>query len=61
MVPMEPTRCKWFTEGVTVTDYEFPLVHYIDAEGNAGTSDITKGEGKLPWRIDWPAKWAGLV
>ena len=38
----------------------FLLVHFVDSKGNAGTSDITKGEGKLPWRIDWPAKWAWI-
>ena len=58
--PWSPLDANGSLEGVTVTDYEFPLVHYIDAEGNPGTSDITKGEGKLPWRIDWPAKWAWI-
>ena len=47
-------------EGVSVTGYEFPLVHYTDADGNTGSSDLTKGEGKLPWRIDWPAKWSWI-
>ena len=25
--------------------------------GHHGKADITKGEGKLPWRLEWPAKW----
>ncbi|MFH1787966.1 MAG: lysine--tRNA ligase [Candidatus Altiarchaeota archaeon] len=26
--------------------------------GHKGESDITKGEGKLPWRVEWAARWA---
>ena len=44
--PWSPLDANGSLEGVTVTGYEFPLVHYIDANGNTGTSDITKGEGK---------------
>ena len=58
--PWSPLDSDGSLEGVTVTEYEFPFVHFIDSKGNAGTSDITKGEGKLPWRIDWPAKWAWI-
>ncbi|MFY9484687.1 MAG: lysine--tRNA ligase [Patescibacteria group bacterium] len=25
--------------------------------GDRGVADFSKGEGKLPWRIDWPARW----
>ena len=25
--------------------------------GHHGKADIRKGEGKLPWRLEWPAKW----
>jgi len=58
--PWSPLDSEGSLEGVTVTDYEYPLVHFVDAKGNSGTSDITKGEGKLPWRIDWPAKWSWI-
>ncbi len=55
--PLDANGCLF---GVTVTGYEYPLVHYTDANGNNGSSDITYGQGKLPWRIDWPAKWAWI-
>ena len=58
--PWSPLDSSGSLEGVTVTGYDFPLVHFIDSKGNKGSSDITKGEGKLPWRIDWPAKWAWI-
>jgi len=28
--------------------------------GHNGTADATKGEAKLTWRVDWPARWAIL-
>jgi lysyl-tRNA synthetase class 1 len=40
-----------------VTGYRFPFVDYVCECGHEGRADITKGEGKLPWRIEWPAKW----
>ncbi|MDA8545953.1 lysine--tRNA ligase [Candidatus Poseidoniales archaeon] len=58
--PWSPLNSNGSLEGVSVTGYEFPLVHYTDANGNTGSSDLTKGEGKLPWRIDWPAKWSWI-
>lgn len=41
----------------TVTGYSNPLVSYRCSCGNAGSADIRKAEGKMPWRIEWPAKW----
>lgn len=55
--PWQPLDSKGSLDEVKVTGYEFPLVHWVDRHGVNGTSDITKGEGKLPWRLDWPAKW----
>ncbi|NCF96432.1 MAG: lysine--tRNA ligase, partial [Euryarchaeota archaeon] len=43
-------------DGVTVTGYEWPYVHW-EQDGIPGKSDLNKAEGKLPWRVDWPAKW----
>ena len=38
--------------------YEYPYIDYICTCGYEGTVDVTKGGiGKLPWRIDWPARW----
>ena len=58
--PWSPLDSNGSLEGLTVTGYEYPLVHYIDSNGNNGFSNIAKGEGKLPWRIDWPAKWSWI-
>jgi lysyl-tRNA synthetase class 1 len=55
--PWQPLDSKGSLDNVTVTGYEYPLVHWQDSHGTTGHSDLTKGEGKLPWRLDWPAKW----
>lgn len=46
--------------GAVVTGYERPYVEYSCSCGNVSRSDIRKDEGKLPWRIEWPAKWLVL-
>ena len=58
--PWNPINSKGSIDGIRVTGWNDPIVSWVDAEGNEGTSDVTKGEGKLPWRIDWPAKWAWI-
>ena len=58
--PWNPINSKGSIDGIRVTEWNDPIVSWVDAEGNEGTSDVTKGEGKLPWRIDWPAKWAWI-
>jgi len=41
--------------------YEYPIVEYTCDCGHSGEVDITKGGvGKLPWRVDWPARWKML-
>jgi len=41
--------------------YEFPNIEYRCDCGYEGTVDIRKGGvGKLPWRVDWPARWKML-
>lgn len=42
--------------------YEAPFIEYrCGACGHEGRKDVRKpGEGKLPWRIDWPARWKFL-
>jgi lysyl-tRNA synthetase class 1 len=56
--PWNPIDANGCMDGITVTGWDDPIVHWVDSEGNTGQSDVTKGEGKLPWRVDWPAKWA---
>lgn len=46
-------------EGV-VTDYDYPAVTYLCRVcGDKGIVDLRQGGGgKLPWRVDWPARWS---
>ncbi|MEM2679415.1 MAG: lysine--tRNA ligase [Candidatus Hadarchaeales archaeon] len=30
---------------------------YVEGCGHEGEADYTKGEGKLTWRVEWPARW----
>ena len=55
--PYNPRDSKGSMDGVKVTGYESPYVHWVDSHGVEGRSDIRKAEGKLPWRIDWAARW----
>ena len=40
--------------------YKFPQVGYRCECGHEGISDVRKAEGKMPWRVEWPAKWYAL-
>ena len=40
--------------------YEWPHVTFENEDGKKITNDLSKGEGKLPWRLDWPSKWKTL-
>ena len=42
------TKCKW------------PWLEFKNAEGKTVRNNLAEGEGKLPWRLDWPAKWSWL-
>ena len=55
--PFKPLGSDGSMDGVTVTEYEKPYVHWTDRHGKSGSADIRKAEGKLPWRIDWAARW----
>ncbi|MFQ6051025.1 MAG: lysine--tRNA ligase [Candidatus Hydrothermarchaeota archaeon] len=35
-------------------------IEYKCTYGHEGTASIKRGEGKLPWRVDWPARWKML-
>lgn len=38
--------------------YNYPTIEYTCDCGYEGEADIRKpGIGKLPWRVDWPARW----
>ena len=55
--PYNPLGSDGSLDGVRVTGYEHPHVHWVDSHGVEGSSDIRTGQGKLPWRIDWAARW----
>ncbi|PTD94407.1 lysine--tRNA ligase [archaeon SCG-AAA382B04] len=44
----------------TPTGFEEMEVHYECECGYQGSARIDNGEGKLPWRVDWPARWTIL-
>ena len=58
--PYNPLDSRGCLDGVTVTGYEWPHVHWTDSHGETGSADLRKGDGKLPWRLDWPARWHSL-
>ncbi|MFW6064744.1 MAG: lysine--tRNA ligase [Candidatus Natronoplasma sp.] len=41
----------------TVQDFEDPFVKYSCECGFDGKADIRIDDGKLPWRLDWAARW----
>ncbi|SVE36538.1 uncharacterized protein METZ01_LOCUS489392, partial [marine metagenome] len=55
--PYNPLDSKGSIDGVSVTGYEYPHVHWVDSHGVEGSADIRIAQGKLPWRVDWAAKW----
>tara|TARA_Y100000994_G_scaffold19610_2_gene14381 strand:+ start:47240 stop:48817 length:1578 start_codon:yes stop_codon:yes gene_type:complete len=55
--PYNPIGSDGSMDGVTVTGYEKPYVFWTDRHGKNGKSDIRKAQGKMPWRVDWAAKW----
>lgn len=57
--PFNPYGHNGSLDGVTVTGFEWPYVHW-EQNGKPGKSDLNKAEGKLPWRVDWPARWGWI-
>jgi len=43
-----------------VTGHAYPYVDYTCECGHQGKADVRKAEGKLPWRVEWPARWFHL-
>jgi len=51
-------KCGKFVKNPDLDSYKFPNVRYhCDNCGHDGVADIRKGDGKLTWRLEWPAKW----
>jgi len=55
--PYNPADANGSQIDVTVTGYDWPMITWTDGAGNTGESDLRSGEGKLPWRLDWAARW----
>ncbi len=50
-------KCRKITSAKPVL-YEYPFIEYICDCGYEGKINIKEpGVGKLPWRVDWPARW----
>ncbi len=57
-IPYNPkcSSCQRFDTTDPIS-WEKPYVHYTCACGNEGKADTRTDDGKLPWRVDWPARW----
>ncbi|MCQ2056305.1 MAG: lysine--tRNA ligase [archaeon] len=57
-IPYSPLceECGRFSRPIFET-YRFPYIEYECTCGHIGKADVRKMEGKLPWRLEWPAKW----
>ncbi|QLH75278.1 MAG: lysine--tRNA ligase [Methanomassiliicoccales archaeon] len=55
--PVSPQcpQCQHFTD--RIIGYEYPYVHFKCGCGHEGKADIRNGQAKLPWRLEWAAKW----
>ncbi|CAC12288.1 lysyl-tRNA synthetase (lysS) related protein [Thermoplasma acidophilum] len=59
--PYEPLCEKCGRISTThVISYSYPYAEYACKCGHHGFADIRKAEGKMPWRVEWPAKWFAL-
>jgi len=57
---MRCEKCGKITD-TNATLYEYPKIEYSCKCGYEGVVDIRiGGVGKLPWRVDWPARWKML-
>ncbi|UCH72453.1 MAG: lysine--tRNA ligase, partial [Thermoplasmatales archaeon] len=53
-------KCKKISTAKPIL-YNYPIIEYKCDCGYEGEVDIRKGGiGKLPWRVDWPARWKML-
>jgi lysyl-tRNA synthetase class 1 len=49
-------ECGRYTNPI-LESYSYPYVEYQCKCGHHGKADVRKAEGKLVWRLEWPAKW----
>jgi len=43
-----------------LVSYRCEGTDYVEGCGYTGEADYTRGEGKLTWRVEWPARWKFL-
>ena len=43
-----------------LVDYNWPYVTFENKKDEVVKNNLEIGEGKLPWRLDWPTKWKTL-
>lgn len=48
---------RWKNRKFLGLDADTQTIRYADADGAEGQADYSKGEVKLDWRLDWPARW----
>ncbi len=58
--PYNPIDDEGNMHGLKVTACDWPTVEWIAEDGRTGSTNIERGGGKLPWRLDWPARWNWL-
>lgn len=58
--PLDETTGKIRGAQIVSTDIANRKVEYIASDNSKKWADYSKGQGKLPWRVDWPARWAKL-
>ena len=58
--PYNPVDEDGNMHGLKVTACEWPFVEWSSEDGRTGRTNIERGGGKLPWRLDWPARWDWL-
>jgi lysyl-tRNA synthetase class 1 len=62
-IPYRPrcAKCGRIDEAVRPLSLEGSKVRYrCGACGHEGVADAARGEGKPPWRVDWPLRWVAL-
>lgn len=58
--PLDETTGRIRGAQITSTEIIHHRVEYEAQDGSRKWADYSKGQGKLPWRVDWPARWAKL-
>ena len=56
--PLDATTGKIRGNKITEVDVKNHRVKYVASDNTEKWADYDKGQGKLPWRVDWPARWA---